>query len=78
MLHPPRRTTCHATLQSPPKPIHEKLRKALTDTLQSPDFRKKMEATGSVVASPATDTDKYIASEIAKYQKIVQFAKIEE
>ena len=61
-----------------PKPIHEKLRKALTDMLQSPDFRKKMEATGSVVASPATDTDKYIASEIAKYQKIVQFAKIEE
>ena len=25
-------------------------------------YRKKMEATGSVVASPATDTDKYIAS----------------
>lgn len=61
-----------------PKPVYEKLRKALTDMLQSPDFRKKMEATGSVVASPATDTDKYIASEIAKYQKIVQFAKIEE
>jgi tripartite-type tricarboxylate transporter receptor subunit TctC len=61
-----------------PKPIHDKLRKALADTLQSPDFRKKMEATGSVVASPTTDTDKYIASEIAKYQKIVQFAKIEE
>ena len=61
-----------------PKPVYDKLRKALVDTLQSADFRKKMEATGSVVASPAVDTDKYIASEIAKYQKIVQFAKIEE
>jgi len=61
-----------------PKPIHEKLKKALNDTLQSPDFRKKMEASGSVVASPTVDIDKYLGSEIAKYQKIVQFAKIEE
>lgn len=61
-----------------PKSVYDKLRKALVDTLQSAEFRKKMEATGSVVASPTVDTDKYIASEIAKYQKIVQFAKIEE
>jgi len=61
-----------------PKPVHDKLRKALTDALQSPEFRKKLEATGSVVASPTVDTDKYIASEIDKYRKIVQFAKIEE
>ena len=54
------------------------LRKALTDALQSPEFRKKLEATGSGVASPTVDTDKYIASEIDKYRKIVQFAKIEE
>ena len=61
-----------------PKPIHEKIKKALNETLQSPDFRKKMEASGSVVASPTVDIDKYLGSEIAKYQKIVQFAKIEE
>ncbi len=61
-----------------PQPIVDKLRKALHDTLQSPDFRKKMEAAGSVVASPTVDPDKYLASEVAKYQKIVQFAKIEE
>ena len=61
-----------------PQPIVEKIRKALHDTLQSPDFRKKMEAAGSVVASPTVDMDKYLASEVAKYQKIVQFAKIEE
>ena len=61
-----------------PKPIADKLRKALHETLQSPDFRKKMESSGSVVASPSVDIDKYYASEVAKYQKIVQFAKIEE
>jgi len=61
-----------------PGPILDKIRKALHETLQSPDFRKKMEAAGSVVASPTVDLDKYLASEVAKYQKIVQFAKIEE
>ncbi len=35
---------------------------------QSPEFRKKLEATGSVVASPTVDTDKYIASEITRYR----------
>ena len=38
-------------------------------TLQSPEFRKKIEATGSVVASPTVDTDKFIASEVDKYRK---------
>lgn len=61
-----------------PKPIVDKVKKALNETLQSPEFRKKMEATGSIVASPTVDMDKYLASEVAKYQKIVQFAKIEE
>ncbi|RYF62221.1 MAG: tripartite tricarboxylate transporter substrate binding protein, partial [Comamonadaceae bacterium] len=61
-----------------PAPVYDKLKKALNDTLQSPEFRKKMEAAASVVASPTVDADKFIAAEIAKYQKIVQFAKIEE
>lgn len=61
-----------------PKPVVEKVKQALNDTLQSPDFRRKMEATGSVVAAPTVDMDRYLASEIAKYRKIVQFAKIEE
>lgn len=61
-----------------PRPVLDKVRKALHDTLRSPDFRKKMEAAGSVVASPTVDPDQYLASEVAKYQKIVQFAKIEE
>ncbi|KQR43098.1 tripartite tricarboxylate transporter substrate binding protein [Acidovorax sp. Leaf160] len=61
-----------------PAPVYDKLKKALNETLQSPEFRKKMEAAGSVVSSPTVDADKYIAAEVAKYQKIVQFAKIEE
>jgi tripartite-type tricarboxylate transporter receptor subunit TctC len=61
-----------------PKPIHDKLKKALNETLSSPDFRQKLAATGSVVSDPKLDTDKYIAGEIAKYTKIVEFAKIEE
>ncbi|WP_298209638.1 tripartite tricarboxylate transporter substrate-binding protein [Acidovorax sp.] len=61
-----------------PKPVADKLKKALGDTLQSPEFRKKLEATGTTVASPTLNTPQFINGEIAKYAKIVQFAKIEE
>ncbi|MNW11168.1 Tripartite tricarboxylate transporter family receptor [compost metagenome] len=61
-----------------PKPVFDKIKKALNDTLQSPDFRKKMEATGSTVASPSVNIDQFLAAEVAKYKKIVEFAKIEE
>ncbi len=61
-----------------PRPVADKLRKATLEALQSADFRKKMEASGSVVASPSVDPDAFVAAEVAKYRKIVQFAKIEE
>ncbi|QNP47473.1 Bug family tripartite tricarboxylate transporter substrate binding protein [Diaphorobacter aerolatus] len=61
-----------------PQPIATKLKAALNETLKSPDFRKKMAAAGSSVASPDVDMGKFLNSEIAKYTKIVQFAKIEE
>ncbi|MFT3812845.1 MAG: tripartite tricarboxylate transporter substrate-binding protein [Acidovorax sp.] len=61
-----------------PQPIADKLKKALNDTLASPEFRKKMEATGSTVAAPGVDIQKFLADETAKYTRIVQFAKIEE
>ena len=60
-----------------PAPIAAKLKKALDETLASPEFRKKMEETGNVVADPKVDAGKYINAEIAKYAKIVQFAHIE-
>ena len=61
-----------------PKPVAERLKKALNETLESPDFRKRMEASGSTVASTSVDVDQFLATEIAKYKKIVEFAKIEE
>ena len=61
-----------------PKPVFDKVKKALNDTLQSPDFRKKMEASGSTVAAPGFNIDQFLVTEVAKYKKIVEFAKIEE
>ena len=61
-----------------PKPVVDKVKAALNATLQSPEFRSKMEASGNVVSSPSTDMGSFLKTEVAKYQKIVDFAKIEE
>lgn len=61
-----------------PKPIQDKLKKALADTLASAEFRKKLAATGSTVMDQKVDPRKFIDGEIAKYAKIVEFAHIEE
>jgi tripartite-type tricarboxylate transporter receptor subunit TctC len=61
-----------------PKPVFDKVKKALNDSLQSPEFRKKLEASGSTVASPNVNMGQYWSAEVAKYKKIVEFAKIEE
>ncbi|CAN5663290.1 tripartite tricarboxylate transporter substrate binding protein [soil metagenome] len=61
-----------------PEPVVARLKKALADTLQSPDFRKKMEASSSVVPTTTVDIDKFIGTETAKYRNIVQFANIKE
>jgi tripartite-type tricarboxylate transporter receptor subunit TctC len=61
-----------------PQPVAARLKTALNESLKSPDFRKKMEASGSSVASPDVDIARFLPAEIAKYQKIVQFARIEQ
>ncbi|WP_367066721.1 tripartite tricarboxylate transporter substrate binding protein [Oryzisolibacter sp. LB2S] len=61
-----------------PQPVVAKLKKALAETLQSPDFRKKMAAAGSGVAAPDANLPQFWRDEVAKYTKIVQFAKIDE
>ena len=61
-----------------PPPVLAKLKKALAETLQSPDFRQKMAAAGSSVAAPGADLARFWDEEIAKYTQIVRFAKIEE
>ena len=61
-----------------PAPVLARLRKALEETLQSPDFRKKMEATSSVVPATPPDIERFLATETDKYRSIVQFANIKE
>lgn len=61
-----------------PPPILSRLRAALNETLQAPEFRKKLEEAGSTIAAPNVDMPRFLASETAKYQKIVDFAKIKE
>ena len=61
-----------------PEPVVARLQKALADSLQSPDFRKKMEASSSTVPTAPVDIQKFLANETLKYQKIVDFAKIKE
>jgi tripartite-type tricarboxylate transporter receptor subunit TctC len=61
-----------------PEAVAARLRKALTESLQAPEFRKKLEASGSIVAPPNVDMARFLAEETAKYQKIVDFAKIKE
>lgn len=61
-----------------PEPVATRLKKALHESLQSPEFRKKMEAASSTVAAPTVDVDKFLATEIVKYKKIVDFANIKE
>ncbi len=61
-----------------PKPVADKLKKALNEALQAPELRKKLEASGSTVSVPGVNIDKFLSSEVAKYKKIVEFARIEE
>ena len=61
-----------------PKPVFDKLKKALNEALQAPELRKKLESSGSTVSSSSVNIDKFLAAEVAKYKQIVEFAKIEE
>ena len=61
-----------------PEPVVAKLKTALGGALASPEFRSKMQASGSTVAEPGGDINRFLQDEVAKYRKIVQFAKIEQ
>ena len=61
-----------------PEPVAAKLKKALADSLQSPELRKKLEDSGSAIAPLNVDMPKFLAEETAKYKKIVDFAGIKE
>jgi tripartite-type tricarboxylate transporter receptor subunit TctC len=61
-----------------PDTIAARLRNALGESLQAPEFRKKLEEMGSTVAPAKFDLARFLADESTKYQKIVEFAKIKE
>lgn len=60
-----------------PAPVVAKIKEALNQTMAAPEFRKKMEDAGAQVMDSQIDASQYINGEIAKYQKIIDVAKIE-
>ena len=61
-----------------PAVITQRLQQALTESLASADLRKKFEDSGAVTSGPSTDLGSFQKTEIAKYERIVKFAKIRE
>jgi len=61
-----------------PEPVVARLRGALAEALAAPELRAKLEASGSTIAAPQVDMAAFLRTESAKYQKIVDFAKIKE
>ena len=61
-----------------PEAVTAKPKKGLADALQNPELRSKLEASGSAVAQGAVDMNKFLRDETAKYQRVVDFAKIRE
>lgn len=61
-----------------PPQVLTALRAAIDDTLQSPSFRAKLEASGNVMAAPGQDMGAFLKAQVAKYLQIVETAKIED
>jgi tripartite-type tricarboxylate transporter receptor subunit TctC len=61
-----------------PEPVLAKLKKAYVEAMQSPELRKKLEDSGSTLASPNVDLAKFLETETVKYKKIVDYANITE
>jgi tripartite-type tricarboxylate transporter receptor subunit TctC len=61
-----------------PEPVATRLRQALGEVLQAPEFRRRLEESGSTIAAPNVDIGRFLAAEVAKYEGIVKFANIKE
>ena len=61
-----------------PESVSAKLKSALAETLKAPEYRKSMEASGSVVPATQPDLGRFLVEETEKYRRIVQFAKIQD
>ena len=61
-----------------PPTVEARLKKALSDALQAPELRKKMEDASSTIAPLNVEMTKFLSAEVVKYKQIVDFAKIKE
>jgi tripartite-type tricarboxylate transporter receptor subunit TctC len=61
-----------------PEPVVAKLKKALNESLQTAELRKKLEDSGSTVSPLNVDMPRFLSQETAKYKRIVEFANIKE
>ncbi len=61
-----------------PPAVAQRLKATLAESLAAPDFRKKMTESGATVVAPGADLAVFQTLEIAKYRRIVDFAKIRE
>ena len=61
-----------------PAPVVSKLQKAFNESLQTPELRKALEDSGSVVSPPIADLPSFLVGESAKYKRIVDAANIKE
>ncbi|NDP62056.1 tripartite tricarboxylate transporter substrate binding protein [Polaromonas sp.] len=61
-----------------PAPVVAKLKTALNESLQTAALRKKLEDSGSTVSPLNVNMPVFLKQESAKYQRIVDFAKIKE
>jgi hypothetical protein len=50
----------------------------LNEVLQAPEFRKRLEDSGSAIAPLNVDMGKFLDTEAVKLQKVVDFAQIKE
>jgi tripartite-type tricarboxylate transporter receptor subunit TctC len=61
-----------------PAPIAQRLQAALGEVMATADVRKKLEDTGASFYAPGQSLADYQKAEIAKYERVVKFAKIKE
>lgn len=61
-----------------PPAVVRKLQGALAEALAAPELRQKFAESGATVAAPGAALGSYQVGEIAKYRRIVEFAKIRE
>ena len=63
-----------------PEPIVRKLNKAMSDTLDDPNIRKRLEELGLVIVPPERRTPEYLAKflpqDVARWGKVIQAAGI--